>query len=82
MGEKGVKKKFTVDLGSAGVSKFKVDPSLDFDDWPREMQLVCINTILILYNIHLIPEKDFRAKYQKLIEKYKGELNELLDFLE
>ena len=32
-----IKKEFNVDLGSAGVSKFKVDPSLDFEDWPKEI---------------------------------------------
>ena len=46
-----------------------------------EERLKLANTILILYNFHLIPEKIFIERYQGFVESLSGFMEDLLDFL-
>ena len=41
-----------------------------FRDLPTEAQLEILNAVLILYNLHLIPEDVFQDRYLDLVEEY------------
>nr|WP_147664623.1 hypothetical protein [Candidatus Prometheoarchaeum syntrophicum]QEE17738.1 hypothetical protein DSAG12_03576 [Candidatus Prometheoarchaeum syntrophicum] len=41
-----------------------------FRDLPIEAQIEILNTVLILYNLHLIPEDVFQKKYLDLVEEF------------
>lgn len=66
-------KKLIIEVDKGQFTEYVFDSSkvFKFEDWPIEAQVEFLNIVLILYNLHLIPEKVFRKKYQPLVEEYK-----------
>ena len=74
-------RKFTIDLGTAGSVSYMMNSATIFDDWPYEMKLECLNTILILRSLGMISPLVIDQKYKKLVEKYADDLQDLLLFM-
>ncbi len=74
-------RKFTIDLGTAGSVSYMMNLETVFDDWPLEMKLECLNTILILNSLGMISPQVFDKKYKPLVEKYAEDLQDLLQFV-
>ena len=66
-------KKLSIEAEKGKFTEYAFDDSkvYRFQDLPTEAQVECLNAILILYNLHLIPEDVFRDKYLDLVEEYK-----------
>jgi hypothetical protein len=47
--------------------------SNDYEGWPLETKVEVMNIILILYNLHLIPEKVYEEKYRSRVERLDAE---------
>jgi len=74
-------KKLSIEVEKGKFTHYEFDDSkvYKFEDLPHEAQVECLNAILILYNLHLIPEDVFRKKYLGLVEEYSFFLNMMDD---
>ena len=64
-------KKLSVEVEKDKFTEYLFDDTkvYKFEDLPIEAQTEILNTVLILYNLRLIPEDVFRDKYLKLVEE-------------
>ena len=67
-----VLKKLVIEVEKDSFNEYLIDDEkfFPFEYWPTEAQVEALNAVLILYNLHLIPEDVFRKKYLKLVEEY------------
>jgi len=74
-------KKLSIEVEKGKFTHYAFDDSkvYRFEDLPHEAQIECLNAILILYNLRLIPEPVFRDKYLDLVEEYSFFLNMMDD---
>ena len=65
-------KKFSIEVEKGKFTNISFDISkiYTFKDLPTEIQIEILNTVLILYNLRLIPEDVFRDKYLELVQEY------------
>ena len=72
---------FTIDLGTAGSVSYMMNTETIFENWPLEMKIECLNTILILNSLGMISPHVYEQKYKSLVEKYASDLQDLLQFV-
>lgn len=74
-------RQFSIDLGTAGSVSYMMNTETIFEDWPLEMKMECLNTILILKSLGMISPKVYDQKYKKIVEEYSLDLQDLLQFI-
>ena len=65
-------KKLSIEVEKGKFTSYLFDDTkvYRFEDLPAEAQIEILNAVLILYNLHLIPEDVFQDKYLDLVEEY------------